>query len=251
MDWKRILADVEQQVFYKDEYCVLIHGDCKEIIRKLCLPVKVDLILTDPPYEFQPSGGGVFKNDTNMEQIKEAGTYQFAFNDYIPQLLGWMSFDSGKINAYFFCNKALLYRYIKLAQDSSLTYDILILRKQRCRPAHNVHYDPDLEYIVFMKSPNARFIGTLNSKFSSMYSKVYDQDVESENNMHPNQKPQGILRKYISVSTLPGDLIIDPFVGSGQTMLAARELGRYCIGIEKSGKYVEVARTVLSQMSLF
>jgi len=250
LPFRKIDSDFSEEIFYREKNCIIIRGDCKEVVKKLSGIVKIDLILTDPPYEFQPKGGGVFKDDSNMQETLDAGTHEFDFESHIPPIIESMRKTTGMVNAYFFCNKALVYKYISLAEKLGLTYDLLILRKKRFRPAHNVHYAPDLEYVIFMKSPGAKFNGDIKG-WDGLYSKVYDQEVEIKNQMHPNQKPLGILKKYISISTEPGDVVIDPFCGSGQTMLAARELDRFSIGVEKNSMFADVARTVLSQMSLF
>ena len=60
--------------------------------------------------------------------------------------------------------------------------------------------------------------------------------------LHNTQKPMDLLRRVILASTKPGDIILDPFVGSGTTAAAARELGRNFIGIDREESYVSAAR---------
>lgn len=57
---------------------------------------------------------------------------------------------------------------------------------------------------------------------------------------HPTQKPEELLRRVILSSTKPGDLVLDPFVGSGTTSAVAKKLGRNSIGIEKEKKYLKI-----------
>ena len=59
----------------------------------------------------------------------------------------------------------------------------------------------------------------------------------SENTAHPTQKPEKLLAKLILASSNPGDVVLDPFLGSGSTSVAAKKLGRRYIGIEKSEQY--------------
>lgn len=59
---------------------------------------------------------------------------------------------------------------------------------------------------------------------------------------HPTQKPEALLERVIIASTNPGDLILDPFLGSGTTGAVAKKLGRHWIGIEKDTHYVGMAR---------
>lgn len=68
---------------------------------------------------------------------------------------------------------------------------------------------------------------------------------------HPAPFPVELARRCIRLSTFPGELVIDPFVGTGSTLLAARQLGRRAIGIELSERSCEIAATRLAQGDLF
>jgi len=65
---------------------------------------------------------------------------------------------------------------------------------------------------------------------------------EKQFGKHPTQKPLALLQRIILASTHPGDLILDPFVGSGTTIVAALREGRRCIGIDSERKYLEIAK---------
>lgn len=67
-----------------------------------------------------------------------------------------------------------------------------------------------------------------------------------ENTEHPTQKPEKLLAKIILASTNPGDLILDPFLGSGTTSVVARKLGRHFVGIESDEKYALLAEKRIS-----
>jgi len=256
---KQIARNIDHDsIYYIDEFCVLINGDCKDVLPKLDMMLKPSLIVTDPPYEFESVGGGLYKNSENMRKISDAETDSFEFDLYVMRILEWQSFwfernkDGTKYaNAYFFCNKSLLKRYLQLSDNRHHTSDVLVMKKTRYVPAHNNHYDPDIEYIVFIKSPNATF-NSSSLMWGGVYSKVFEYiPTERENVLHPNQKPIGILKKFIDISSSPGDLVIDPFAGSSQTLVAARQLGRYAIGIEKNPEFAIKSAENLSQLSLF
>lgn len=65
--------------------------------------------------------------------------------------------------------------------------------------------------------------------------------------LHPTQKPEELLRRIIIASSNKGDIVLDPFLGSGTTAVVAKRLGRKWVGIESSEKYVQVAKVRLSQ----
>ena len=68
-----------------------------------------------------------------------------------------------------------------------------------------------------------------------------------EEKQHPTEKPVGVIKPLILNSTDPGETILDPFMGSGTTLRAAKDLGRRCIGIELEEKWAEVAAKRLAQ----
>lgn len=69
--------------------------------------------------------------------------------------------------------------------------------------------------------------------------------------VHPNQKPSALVADYIEWTTAPGDLVLDPFCGSGTTLTEAKALGRRAIGIEIEEAHCETAALRLSQENLF
>lgn len=65
--------------------------------------------------------------------------------------------------------------------------------------------------------------------------------------VHPTQKPLGILEPLLRYSVPPGGLVLDPFAGSGSTLLAAKQLGMLAVGVEVDERYCEVAARRLDQ----
>ena len=63
---------------------------------------------------------------------------------------------------------------------------------------------------------------------------------------HPTQKPEALLHRVLLASTRPGDLVLDPFFGTGTTGAAAKRLGRHYLGIEREDEYVRVAEKRLA-----
>ena len=59
---------------------------------------------------------------------------------------------------------------------------------------------------------------------------------------HPTQKPLYLLERIVKATTQEGDRILDPFVGSGTTCVAAKKLGRHAVGIDSSEEYLSIAR---------
>jgi DNA modification methylase len=80
---------------------------------------------------------------------------------------------------------------------------------------------------------------------------VWDVARAARNDLHPTQKPLALFSRAIRNSSAPGDLILDPFMGSGTTLRAAKDLGRRGIGIEIEEKYCEIAAKRMGQETLF
>ena len=73
---------------------------------------------------------------------------------------------------------------------------------------------------------------------------------KSDHGLHPTQKPIELLKALIELSTVENQLVLDPFCGSGSTLLAAHELKRNYIGIDNNANYVEIAKKRLASSSL-
>lgn len=74
---------------------------------------------------------------------------------------------------------------------------------------------------------------------------VYPYPIPQKETAHPTEKPLGFIRRLIQVSSNEGELVVDPFLGSGTTAVACQQLGRGFIGFERSHAYVEMAENRL------
>jgi DNA modification methylase len=206
----------------------------------------IDLVLTDPPYNFESLGGGFYgvnwhnaaaEPRTYINRLKEINCV-----DFIPEkMLSILPCLYG----YFFCNKFLILNYLSFANENNLLYDLLIMHKTNPIPAKHSHYLHDIEYIVMMRPKASPFF----CKDYSLMSKVYTTSCGGDK-LHPAEKPTGLMRKFIEVSCPVNGTVLDPFMGSGTTLVAAKQLGRKAIGIELEEKYIEIAIRRLSQAML-
>lgn len=78
-----------------------------------------------------------------------------------------------------------------------------------------------------------------------------DRNTSGANNTHPTVKPTDLMRWLVRLVTPPGGVVLDPFAGSGSTLIAARAEGFRAIGIEREDEYAEIIAQRLSQLSLF
>ena len=72
-----------------------------------------------------------------------------------------------------------------------------------------------------------------------------------EGGLHPTQKPLRLMKALVELTTREGQTVLDPFCGSGTSLLAAKQCGRHYVGIEQNERYCEIARERLSELTLF
>lgn len=217
--------------YYVDEKAgiTIYLGDCREILPTL---PKCDLLLTDPPYEVTATGGGLG-----------------AKRRYLADIVGFTDggFDMGVLDGHgnwaCFCGKQQLLRLLSRA-DEMPRWMLVTWNKPNPTPLCNANYLPDTEYIVHAFQ-SGRLFGDYQHKARYI---VYPSQ---QGNLHPNEKPLPVVSKMVCLGTEPGETILDPFMGSGTTLRAAKDLGRKAIGIELEERYCEIAANRLRQEVLF
>lgn len=220
----------------------IILGDCLEVMKTLpdnC----IDLLLSDPPYNQSFSGKGNLakKYEYRKKEIQEISNFD-------PKLFLEIVKPKLKVfNAYLWTSKGLLKDYIQFAEDNDYNWNLLIWDKRNPIPAYNNTYLPDIEYCVFIREKKAHFTNGLPYE---MYRKVMSDNVADNSLGHPTQKHLWMIEKMIMISTQQGELVLDPYLGSGTTAFACKKLKRNYIGIEMSPKYVEISKQRLRQQIL-
>jgi len=213
----------------------LFQGDCYEILKDI--PDKtVDLIVMDPPYEIGTTGGGMYSHG-KRKYAGELITMQNGFNDSIlKELCRVMK----KINLYVFCSlkqiPMLLEYFVK---GKGCNYNLLTWHKTNPVPACNNKYLSDTEYICFFREPGVHIGGSYKTKKTYFITPLNKADKQKYN--HPTVKPENIIQAMIVNSSKEGDLVIDPFMGSGTTGAVCKALQRNFIGIEINPQYFKTA----------
>ena len=131
------------------------------------------------------------------------------------------------------------YEFIKTMPDASVNliitdppYELVTGGNKGCLshaiPFASGTFKSDLEFIVAMKEKGATFQGD-----SRLKSKFYQGGVvKDKTTSHPTPKPVNLIKKIMMIGSNKGDVVFDPFLGSGTTAMVAKELGRECIGVE-------------------
>jgi len=203
--------------YYQEAGITIYHGDCRDILPH----VSADVVVTDPPYGI----GAVLKGKT-------FGTSNAcATNDYLPIVGDDSPFDPSP----FLCFGGVVlwganHYAARLPSESCwLVWD------KRDGMKSNPLADCELAWTN---------LGGPARLFSHRWMGMI-RDSEREQRVHPAQKPSALMRWCLGF--VRGDLVLDPFMGSGTTLVAAKQLGRRAIGIEIEERYCEIAIKRLRQ----
>lgn len=209
----------------------IFFGDCRQILPTL---PKADLCLTDPPYVIKHvDGGGIGGARAFYKQDALAGIRDFILSDFESVL--------SAANALIaFHSRDQIYDYADFSRRCFKGYDLHFWHKVNPVPFTNNTWLSDVEYLTLA------WRGTKKHQPVEMKlkSKMYQSGLET-GSLHPTQKPLPLMVKYLRV--LKPDFTVDPFMGSGTTLVAAKSLGLACTGIELEEKYCEIAARRLQQ----
>lgn len=230
----------------------LILGDNLEVMDELPA-YSIDLIVTDPPYCFSKHNGKLergenekchsktalydYNDDSGNCRIKE----QFKRED-INRWLDMTKRLMKKMNAYIFCCEDQIPAYADWATQNGYKFAILIWEKS-LGIINKKRYAQNAEFIIRIYD-----LGTgLNAvDDSTMYSRVIQAQTMHKKRT-PTQKPISIMERFIRLSSKEGDVVLDPFLGSGTTAVAAQRLGRKYIGIEKEEQFFRIAQSWINE----
>ena len=223
-DMKVTLPDLfKLKPYYEDQWVKLYHADCYAVNLPTC-----DLLLTDPPYELCATGGGIGAKRKYLADID--GEMDDGFDmEMLTDFPNWA----------VFCGKSQLQRL--LAATGSRRWALVTWNKTNPTPLVNANYLPDTEYIV-----HAFQSGRLFGEYSDR-SRFIVHPVEKNGFDHPTVKPLSVVSKMVRLGCQPMETILDPFCGTGTTLVAAKMSGRRAIGIERERKHCETAANRCAQ----
>lgn len=216
--------------YYEDDAVTLYHGDCRVLFGDLNL-ANVDLVLTDPPY-------GVSERTDRASKGRGKAA---ASNDFPPVYGDDEPFDPSHLLRF---PRLILWggNYYADRLPTSPSWivwdklDGLVTEKREIGFDDNA----DVELAWTNCGGPARLV---SHRWKGMLKASEREDLR----LHPTQKPVALMARLIAWRTTPGDLVLDPYAGSGSTLRAAKDLGRRAIGVEYEEAYCRVIAERLGQ----
>jgi len=226
----------------------IICGDCTdaEVVARVMGGEKAEMMFTDPPYgvnysggiQFNGNGGAITSNRKKMENDEDAGIYARFLPVALPHIDGpcyaWFADDRGGKLVYdaIINNKCEIHAMI-IWNKINATYAAMNAQyKQRHEPC--MYFKP--------RKSTLRWIGPSDE------CTVWDEKRDGINEYHPTQKPVALPER--ALRNHAATIILDPFLGSGTTIVACEHLGRLGRGVEIAPSYVAVALERLAGMGL-
>jgi len=239
----------------------ILQGDC--IAEMARLPAKsVDMIFADPPYNlqlggdlFRPEGSRVDAVDDDWDKFDSLAVYDDFTREWLAEARRILK-DNGTI--WVIGSYHNIYRVGSLLQDAEFwILNDIVWRKSNPMPNfRGTRFTNAHETLLWCaKDERARYT------FNYRAMKALNEDLQMRSDWllpicsgservkgddgakaHPTQKPEALLYRILLACTKPGDVVLDPFFGTGTTGAVARRLGRRWIGIERESSYVKVAK---------
>lgn len=205
-------------------YC----GDCMELMNQL-EDNSIDAIITDVPYKQEFHSRGMAHNRKNYKDIGDYGSnLSLVYDEFLNLCFRKLN----KINFFTFCNKETKYDMITYAKEHGYCYQELCFCKTSPTPFTNNQWLCDVEYGLHIFY-GLEVLGDYSTKRSfSVLPNLREKGID-----HPTPKNVKEVERIIKNITKQGDLVLDPFSGSGTTALACQNLERDFIAFEKNEKY--------------
>jgi len=246
----------------------ILNGDCLEELKKL--PDRsVDLVFADPPYNLQLGGDLLRPDNSKVDAVDDDWDRFESFETYDTFTKAWMAEckrvlkDDGAL--WVIGSYHNIFRVGATLQDLGFwILNDIVWRKSNPMPNFKgTRFTNAHETLIWAAKSRGGRRYTFNYDAMKMANDELQMRSdwtlplctgeerlkdETGTKAHPTQKPEALLHRVIMASTRPGDIILDPFFGTGTTGAVARRLGRKFIGIEREETYARIAEERIAKV---
>ena len=239
----------------------IIQGECVDVLSRL--PDKsVDLVFADPPYNLQLGGGLTRPDQSTVDGVDDAWDRFDSFDAYDLFTHQWLTEcrrvlkDDGAI--WVIGSYHNIFRVGAILQDSGfwIQNDVIWLKSNPMPNFKGTRFQNAHETLIWagkMEKSRVTFNYDALKAFNEDKQMRSDWTIplctgserlkdERGKKAHPTQKPEALLKRVLLATTNPGDVVLDPFSGTGTTAAAAKALGRDYVGIEQDSAYIRLSR---------
>jgi len=242
----------------------IIEGDCIDVLSRLP-DNSVDLVFADPPYNLQLGGGLTRPDQSKVNGVDDDWDRFDSFDAYDLFTHQWLTEarrvlkDNGAI--WVVGSYHNIFRVGTVLQDSGfwIQNDVIWLKTNPMPNFKGTRFQNAHETLIWAgKSEKSKVT------FNYQALKTFNDDTQMRSDwliplctgkerlkgkdgkkVHPTQKPEALLKRILLATTNPGDIVLDPFSGTGTTAAAAKMLGRQYVGIERDKTYLKASRARL------
>src|SRR5262245_24029656 len=245
----------------------LIVGDCLEELARLP-PESVDLVFADPPYNLQLERELLRPNNTVVDGVDDAWDKFSSFSDYDRFSRAWLAQSRRVLKPdgaiWVIGSYHNIFRLGVALQDQGFwIQNDIVWRKTNPMPNFRGKRFTNAHETLIWAGRDRKSRVTFN--YEAMKALNDDLQMRSDwllpicsgperlkdgegRKAHPTQKPEALLYRVLLASTNPGDLVLDPFFGTGTTGAAAKRLGRRWLGIDREPGYAAAARARIDKV---
>ncbi|UCH61496.1 MAG: site-specific DNA-methyltransferase [Anaerolineales bacterium] len=244
----------------------ILHGDCMSLLAGLP-ENSVDLVFADPPYNLQLQQELLRPDASRVEAVEEGWDKFSSFADYDEFTRRWLSAcrrvlkEDGTL--WVIGTYHNIFRVGAILQDLGfwVLNDITWIKTNPMPNFRGVRFTNAQETLIWAQKNRGS-----SYTFNHHAMKAFNGDLQMRSDWyipvctgkerlkvngkkaHATQKPEALLYRVLLSSTNPGDIVLDPFFGSGTTGAVAKKLGRMWIGVEQEAGYIKIAQRRIDQI---
>ena len=203
--------------------------DCYTAIKEIA-DKSVDCIYTDVPYLYVSGGTSESEFGDRFAKKRKSLKDSNIYNGFDFSILSEFIRIAKRINIFIWCSRLQISDILNFFADYDCNFELLTWNKLNPQPGTNNTWLSDIEYCLYFREKGVPLNDGYHLKSKWYTSAINKKDKDLYD--HPTIKPLQFVKRHLLHATQPNDIVLDPFMGSGTTAVAAKETGRQYIGFE-------------------